>query len=184
MPKRTKARAELCRVEATSRDRIENRDDAPRVEVMLPDEARHAAHVEAWLDGAASKSLAPAQLVTLFDRALGDLWRRASVTLGEVTLMAIVDRVLYIASENYPVLSTLTVDETGICFNNFRQRVVPEDANLAEAVGFVLAEFLTVIGHLTDEILTPALHAELSRVALEGPGATGDNDVGSEGTLS
>ncbi len=34
-------------------------------------------------------------------------------------------------------------------------------------------EFLTVLGNLTDEILTPALHAELSKVALEEPGRTG-----------
>ena len=34
---------------------------------------------------------------------------------------------------------------------------------------FVLVEFLTVLGHLTDEILTPALHAELSKVALGEP---------------
>jgi hypothetical protein len=48
----------------------------------------------------------------------------------------------------------------------------------------VLVEFLTVLGHLTDEILTPALHAELARVALEGPGAVGGNDDDAPGARS
>jgi hypothetical protein len=140
---------------------------------MPPDEASHAAHVGAWLDGAA-KNLPPAQLVTLFERALGALWQRAHLTLGEVTLTAIVDRVLYTASEKYPFLSTLKVEGSGIRFDEFLQQgAVQHDRHLPKAVRFVLVEFLTVLGNLTDEILTPALHAELSKVALEKPGRTG-----------
>ena len=149
---------------------------------MLLDEAAHAECVEAWLERTA-KTLAPAQLVTLFERALSALWRRAEVTLGEVTLTAIVDRVLYTASETYPFLSALKVDETGIGFDRFREQGA-HVANLPEAVRLVLVEFLTVLGHLTDEILTPALHAELSKVALERPGAVRGNDDGAEGARS
>ena len=149
---------------------------------MLLDEAAHAECVEAWLERTA-KTLAPAQLVTLFERALSALWRRAEVTLGEVTLTAIVDRVLYTASETYPFLSALKVEETGIGFDRFREQGA-HVANLPEAVRLVLVEFLTVLGHLTDEILTPALHAELSKVALERPGAVRGNDDGAEGARS
>ena len=149
---------------------------------MLPDEAAHVECVEAWLDQAA-KTLAPAQLVTLFERALSALWRRAEITLGEVTLTAIVDRVLYTASETYPFLSALKVEETGIGFDGFREQGA-HVANLPEAVRLVLVEFLTVLGHLTDEILTPALHAELSKVALEVPGAERGDDDGAEGARS
>jgi hypothetical protein len=39
---------------------------------------------------------------------------------------------------------------------------------LREAIRFVLVELLTVLGNLTAEILTPALHAEISRVARPG----------------
>jgi len=149
---------------------------------VLLDEAAHAECVEAWLERTA-KTLAPAQLVTLFERALSALWRRAEVTLGEVTLTAIVDRVLYTASETYPFLSALKVEETGIGFDRFREQGA-HVANLPEAVRLVLVEFLTVLGHLTDEILTPALHAELSKVALERPGAVRGNDDGAEGARS
>jgi hypothetical protein len=148
---------------------------------MLPDEADHAAHVDAWLE--AANAAPPAQLVTLFEGALSALWRRAEVTLGEVTLTAIVDRVLYTASETHPLLSTLTIEKAGISFDGFREQGA-QHANLPEAVCLVLVEFLTVIGHLTDEILTPALHAELSKVALEGRCATGGNDDGVEGARS
>ena len=148
---------------------------------MPPDEASHAAHVEAWLD-AAAKNLPPAQLVTLFERALDALWQRVHFTLGEVTLTAIVDRVLYTASEKYPFLSTLKVEGSEIRFDEFRkQGAVQHDRHLPKAVRFVLVEFLTVLGNLTDEILTPALHAELSKVALEEPGRTGGEDDDAEG---
>jgi hypothetical protein len=70
---------------------------ASRPTKAFSDEADHVGHVDAWLDGAA-KTLTSAQLITLFEQALGALWRRTEVTLGEVTLTAIVDRVLYTAS--------------------------------------------------------------------------------------
>jgi hypothetical protein len=151
---------------------------------MLPGEADHAAYVKAWLDRAAkAKTLPPAQLVTLFERALGALWRRAEVTLGEVTLTAIVDRVLYTASETHPFLSTLKVEKAGTVVDGFL-RLGAHHPNLLEAVRLVLVEFLTVLGHLTDEILTPALHAELSKVSLPGPGAAKGNDRRAKGARS
>jgi hypothetical protein len=148
---------------------------------MFPDEADHAALVEAWLDGAGP--IEPAQLVALFERAISALWRRAEVTLGEVTLTAIVDRVLYVAAETYPFLSVLKVDKEGVCFDGFRE-MGAERGDLADAVHLVLVEFLTVLGHLTDEILTPALHAELSKITPLGPGAMRGNDDGTQGTRS
>jgi hypothetical protein len=148
----------------------------------FPDETDHSGYVDAWLD-ATAKTAAPAQLITLFEQALGALWRRTEVTLGEVTLTAIVDRVLYTASEQYPFLSTLTVERAGISFDGLRSQG-GDVTNLREALRLVLVEFLTVLGHLTDEILTPVLHAELSRVALEEPRAVGGNDDGPKGARS
>jgi hypothetical protein len=137
---------------------------------LASDEIDHVEFVEAWL-GEKAKGWSSAMLVSLFERATSALWRRAQVTLGEVTLAAIVDRVLYTASEKYSFLATLRVDETGVRFEDFRrQDLALQDDRIASAVLFVLAEFLTVLGHLTDEILTPALHAELAKVELEEPG--------------
>jgi hypothetical protein len=162
----------------------------------IPDEqSGHGLFVEGWLRGTAN-SPSPAQLITLFERAFDALWQRAQRTLGEVTLMAIGDRVLYVASEQYPFLAVLKVDETGVLFDDFRrQEDTRPSRRLAEAVCFVLAEFLTVLGNLTDEILTPALHAELCKVELEDPKhrssqanegsrGTGRRQAGAEGASS
>ncbi|MET0591844.1 MAG: hypothetical protein ABW133_04040 [Polyangiaceae bacterium] len=138
------------------------------------DETNHAEYVDAWWTLAA-QGLPPARVVALFERALRALWDRSHVTLGVVTLAAIVDRVLYVASENYPALATLKVDEQGIHFDAFRQAESDGPGDITEGAQFVLMEFLTVLGHLTDEILTPALHEELSNVALEQPGQAGGN---------
>ena len=95
----------------------------------------------------------------LFERAMRALWQRAHARLGE----AIVDQVLYTASEKYPVVATLKIEPAGVPFDAFHAPGAALGGELPEVVCFVLAEFLTVIGNLTDEILTPALYAELAR---------------------
>jgi hypothetical protein len=131
----------------------------------VPDKSDHRARVEAWLDRAA-KEARPEQLLEAFERAFGAIWRRSRVTLGDVTLMAILDRVLYTAAERYPLLSPLEVDESGLRSDKFRQRaggLRPDD--LVDGIRFILVEFLTVLGNLTADVLTPALHSELAKVA-------------------
>jgi hypothetical protein len=131
----------------------------------VPDQSDHRACVEAWGDRTANEA-PPEQVVEAFERAFGAIWRRAHVTLGEVTLMAILDRVLYTAAERHPLLSPLEVDSKGLRSDKLRQRagdLRPDD--LADGIRFILVEFLTVLGNLTAEVLTPALHAELAKVA-------------------
>ena len=143
--------------------------------VMAFDEENHAEYVDAWWSKEA-KGLPPPLLISLFARAVRALWERSHVTLGVVTLAAIVDRVLFVASENYPVLATLTVDERGVNFDEFRRAVIARHDDISEAALFMLVEFLTVLGHLTDEILTPALHEELAKVAREEAQNAGGDD--------
>jgi hypothetical protein len=136
----------------------------------MRDANEHSACVDAWLARAA-RGAPPDRLVQLFERAFNALWRRAHVTLGEVTLGAIVDRVFYYACERYPVLSSLRMESAGICCVALQERAagVRRD-QIDEGLRFILVEFLTVLGNLTAEILTPALHAELSKVAQEEAG--------------
>jgi hypothetical protein len=125
--------------------------------------SRQIAHVESWLEGAAHDPSAP-QLITLLERALGALWQAALVTLGEVTLAAIVDRVLFTASERYPFVSITQTEGAATSFHVLQLGAVQHDRRLREVMCFVLAEFLGVLGNLTDEILTPSLHAALASV--------------------
>lgn len=130
----------------------------------------HSACVDAWMDRTA-QDLPPAQLLGLFELGFAAMWGRALVTLGDITLVAIVDRVLHSAAEQFPVLGALEVEPDGLQSHALREQLatLPRD-QFAEGLRFVLVEFLTVLGNLTAEILTPALHSELSKVAPEGRG--------------
>ena len=111
-------------------------------------------------------------MLEAFERAFAALYQQALLTLGEVTLGAIVARVLADASERFPLIAPLTVDRDGARFTSVRQRPARFDGDqLAEAFKFVLVEMLTVLGRLTAEILTPELHAVLARLGREAPQA-------------
>lgn len=131
------------------------------------DEGQHALCVDAWLERSAA-GLAPDALLRLFEAALDAVWIRTKTTLGEVTLTAIAERVLHNASERFSLLWSLKIEPTrGIQCRELSDRIGSvEPAELREAIRSVLVELLTVLGNLTAEILTPALHAEISKVTL------------------
>jgi hypothetical protein len=136
---------------------------SPRWGRSVPDENDHYARVDAWMDRA-TKEASPERLLAAFERAFGAMWQRARVTLGDVTLTAILDRVLYNAAERFPQLSSLEVDATGLRSDKVRERAGSLHADqLEEGIRFILVEFLTVLGNLTAEVLTPALHSELAK---------------------
>jgi hypothetical protein len=131
------------------------------------EEDLHSPFVDAWMVRI-GRGLPPERLVRIFEHALAAIWQRCRVTLGEVTLGAIVDRVLHHASEKFPVLAPLEVEPTGVGFDHLRENARTLDRDqLAEGIRFVLVHFLGLLGTLTAEVLTPALHAELSQVALD-----------------
>ena len=138
-------------------------------DTMMDHRDQHQACVAVWMSQVAG-GLSSAGLLRLLRGAFKLLWWRARFTLGDVTLAAIVDRVLYTTSARFPVLAPLTVEATGIRFDELRQRIdaVPE-GELAKGMSFALTEFLTVLGHLTAELLTPVLHEALSNVTLDAP---------------
>jgi hypothetical protein len=130
----------------------------------MPERNIHRDTVRAWRDGWGG-SMSPDALVNVYERALDALWRRAHLSLGEITLMAIVDRVLHDGTGKFPHLAALKVETSGVQFGAFRlaaQGVAP--ALLDEALASLVVELLRVFGTLTGEILTPGLHAELRKV--------------------
>lgn len=127
---------------------------------MAADETKHDAVVSEWFRRAASRDDTH-ELIRAFDEAFTALWQRCYCTLGEVTLMAIVERVLQTATKKFPALASLEIDATGLDCEKLRARTDLSFHELSAAIPFLLAEFLCVLGRLTAEILTPALHAEL-----------------------
>jgi hypothetical protein len=128
----------------------------------MMDGNQHGERVDAWLR-ATPKALTLEQQLRRFELALGAVLVRANQTLGEVTLLAILDRVLYVAAEQFSLVAELEVEATRVSCRKLllrtRELSAPE---VHAAVRFVLVEFLTVLGNLTAEILSPALHAELA----------------------
>jgi hypothetical protein len=133
---------------------------------MIDDDGRHADCVDAWLEQSARGLSSPA-LRRLVDAALGALWARTKTTLGEVTLTAIAERVLYTTAEKYPILASFKVEPLrGIEFRGMEALPPPPETELRAGARFLLVELLSVLGKLTAEILTPELHAELMAVVL------------------
>lgn len=126
----------------------------------------------------------------LFEVAFNAVWRRALTTLGEVTMMAVVGRVLFHAAESHPALGSIQIVGAGIDCRGLRPEIVRPPSQrmdtqpLAEGLRFLLVDLLTVLGNLTAGILTPALHAALTGVTvtpvtqgkLDLPGAGGKLD--------
>ncbi|MFL5348599.1 MAG: hypothetical protein ACJ8AT_27705 [Hyalangium sp.] len=112
-----------------------------------------------------AEPLPPQALVELYEHALDTLWRRAHLSLGEITLMAIVERVHLYGTEKYPHLAALKIETSGVHCGELRQTAAALGrALLEESLEFLVVELLRVLGTLTGEILTPGLHAELRKV--------------------
>jgi hypothetical protein len=129
------------------------------------DPHRHQACVLTWLEnvlGGGDPDSAE-RLAEALELAFALLWRRALRLLGEVTLTAIAERVLHSSIEKFPVLAPLEVKlGSGLQCQEFRaQARRMSEATLAPAVEFLLVEFLAVLGTLTAEILSQALHEVL-----------------------
>lgn len=131
----------------------------------MPDDNRHREIVDAWAARIARDS-PPQQTIDAFEDAFDGLWQRARQTLGDITLIAISDRVLYTASRQFSVLDGVTTGDGGLDLDELREQANEIDgAEVLLAAQFVLIEFLTVLGKLVANILTPALHAELAKTA-------------------
>ncbi len=124
--------------------------------------------VASWIERTAP-GLSGEEHVQLFEMSLAAMWTRSQRPLGDVTVAAIMDRVVCTAVERFPVLAGLHVEASGVSCLDLRARAraaEADNAQLLEAIRFVLVEYLTVLGNLTADIFTPALRAELSAVAI------------------
>lgn len=126
-------------------------------------ETDHARQVEAWLEHAAKDSTTYA-LLGLFETAWGALWRRSEGAVGEIVLESIAELIRGEAASRFPFLAPLSLKSAEVSFKALlepAQAVEPQ--RLREALAFILTRFITVVGELTDQILTPGLYGELNR---------------------
>jgi hypothetical protein len=127
----------------------------------MSDEHDDDACVDAWR-ASLGEDVVAAALIRAFERAFRAVWRRAQLTLGDVTLVAIGDRVLHDAAEQHPILRDVRIESDGISCDELQRRAASlEMPELERAVRSVLGQFLAVLGRLTAGVLTPPLHAAL-----------------------
>jgi hypothetical protein len=127
---------------------------------------RHDACVDEWL--AQTAGLSSTDVLAAWERAFGALWQRTQRTLGEVTLTAILDRVLRKAARRYPLLSSLQAVTSGVSCKELATQAaeVPRD-DLMESLRYVLVEFLTILGNLTAGIMNEPLQSTLAEQTRE-----------------
>ncbi|MEJ7600696.1 MAG: hypothetical protein WKG01_22510 [Kofleriaceae bacterium] len=123
----------------------------------------HERCVDLWLTSAVERDSSTV-LARLMFRATDALYARAVLTLGSVTLSAIVSRVMLRAETRYPFAAS------GYGKSPARRAELEQVANLPasrmlDGMRFVLVELLDVLGRLTADILTPELHAALLETA-------------------
>lgn len=122
----------------------------------------HARCVDGWLDRYSPRTKSEA--LDALDAALQAIWLRASVAIGEAALATTLSTVLRRARQHFSGFDAVTVTLTGAQVD--RARGAQLDAReLLIAVRYVLIEFLRLIGTLNAEVLTGALHHELSYVS-------------------
>jgi len=121
--------------------------------------------VGAWLE-LVSRGQPPERLVRVLEVGVSTIWGRVRPVLRDATMRAIADRVLRHASQERPILAHLRVRDGGLACEALQARASAlPPAELADGVRLVLVDLLSVLDRLTCEILTPALHAELWKVA-------------------
>ncbi len=130
----------------------------------------HASVVSEWLETTVADR-ATRDVLPLFGRALLAIWTRAHVTLGEVTLRAVLDRVFHGARARFPVLRALGLDSDVDSFRTLGERDAShvDRADLVAAIQLTLTELLVILGTLTADVLTEPLHEALRAVGAPAP---------------
>lgn len=132
----------------------------------MSNQDEHGAQIDAWLARQAPPTMTAERLIALLAEGFDVLWNRAFLTLGDVTLTAIGERVLLRSAERQPLLAGLTVGPTGLnCEVLVLGAASLDVTELRNGIRSVLVEFLTIVCRLTAGVLTPALYSELARTA-------------------
>jgi hypothetical protein len=89
------------------------------------------------------------------------------MTLSDITLFAILDRVLHQSKRKFPSLDGIEINSKVMTFTNLHyNNENDKSSDLLFALRFMLVDLLRVLGRITAEILTVPLHNELLKVTL------------------
>lgn len=130
----------------------------------LPQEDKHSKLVEDWTKINA-KGISLNDHVLLLEKAIFVIEQRARMTLSDVILQVILDRVLHQGQEKFPVLSEAKLDNKNlISLELVHNKKNHSSEDLKDSLQYLLIDLLRVLGKITAEILTVPLHKELLKV--------------------
>lgn len=132
-------------------------------------ESDPSAFIAGWWQRAHGAGAAADEGRRLLDDALSAVWRRAGGTLGDITLTAILERVLSDGATRFDVLRGASARfEDGRLLLRASGAASLAPGEVEDALLFVIAELIGVVGRLTADILTPALLEEVAALTPEG----------------
>lgn len=127
----------------------------------------HAEQVSLW-DEKICAGLDLNTFVRTYGCAIQAVELRSLVTLSSVTVKVVIDRALHESLGKYPLLSWVSVEPERLDLSRLIGQCESYDpSEVRQALQFLLIEVLNVLGNITAEVLTPALHTELLRVTAE-----------------
>jgi signal transduction histidine kinase len=120
--------------------------------------------IDAWLEQT-TRNMSSRKIVAVFSSALTNFSRKASRSLNRLTLMAIVNRVLYQCKDHYPLLQGVRIDNTGFNFDQYKyqlEQAAPEE--LKESFRNFFIELFCILGDLTADVIHPVLEENSEEV--------------------
>ena len=122
---------------------------------------QHSQTIGNWVEKS-TRALSKAEKIDLFEKSLLKIVSKCQTSLSEITLGAVLDRVLYNSSEQYPLLLSIHLKGVLLDFDHIRNHLDPvTDSEVNEAFHYLITELFFIIGNITAEQLTPLLLAEL-----------------------
>ena len=101
------------------------------------------------------------EVVDVYGNLLQKLWNKIVVTLGIVTLKAIMRRSLIMTAQKYDFLSQLEITDEGLDLATFRARVSEQDReNMKSGFEELILNLFAVLAELTGEVIVNKLFRE------------------------
>ncbi len=102
------------------------------------------------------------EVIDIYEDLLTTIWSRIMPTLGRVTVVSIMERALALTAEKYPLIGYLESSPDGVSFEEFRQKVSPEQRLLIrEALKELVTTLIDILAMLTGDILVRQLLKEI-----------------------
>ena len=122
----------------------------------------HARTVSLWLQKFPA-TLTQEEFVGAIEKVFDQALEKTQITISEVTLSAVLDRILYNSAVKFPILNELKLDGAKLKFASLKRHVKSSsNSEIKAAFLYFFTEFFFVIGNLTAEHLTPILYNELT----------------------